>query len=173
MAPAESTGAVVREKCMQCICSDMSKNCQCRSGQRSIKPGMLSLRIMEKQVWKDLERSFNPCLFPKADSAIPVSHLTGVCGQPLLKGDREFTPRAGSLHCGFSFPTFIKELKLCFYVKPAISSFICYGVRNKFPFGCRRLIRIRRLSSVQDQLYTWDVERALFFSISAGYCQST
>lgn len=57
-------------------------NCHCRSGQRSIKPGILPLRIMEKWVWKDLERSFNLCLFHQADSDIPVSHLTEVCGQP-------------------------------------------------------------------------------------------
>lgn len=79
---------------MRCMCSDTSKNCHSRSGQRSIKPGILSLRIMEKWVWKDLERSFNPCLFLQADSDIPVSHLTVVWGQTPLKvsRDREFTP---------------------------------------------------------------------------------
>lgn len=47
------------------------------------------------------------------------------------------------------------------------------GWETNSPLVCRRLIRIWRLSSVQDELYTWDVKRALFFSTSAGYCQST
>lgn len=79
-AMQQSAGAVAGGKCLQCLCSDASRNCQCRSGQRSIKPGILSLRITEKRGWKDLERSFNPCLSPKADSAIPVLHLTKVFG---------------------------------------------------------------------------------------------
>lgn len=70
------------ERTTRWMCSDTSMNCQCGSGHRSIKPGILPLSIMEKWVWKDLERSFNPCLFPKAESDIPVSHLTEVCGEP-------------------------------------------------------------------------------------------
>lgn len=64
------------------MCSDIATNCHCGSGHRSIKPGILSLSITEKRVWKDLERSFNLSLFPKAGSDIPVSHLTEVCGEP-------------------------------------------------------------------------------------------
>lgn len=63
------------------MCSDTSRSCHCGSGHRSIKPGILSLSITEKRVWKDLERSFNLCLFPRAGSDIPVARLTEVCGE--------------------------------------------------------------------------------------------
>lgn len=121
------------ERSTRWMCSDTSMNCQCGSGHGSIKPGILSLSIMEKRVWKDLERSFNPCLFPKADSDIPVSCLTEVCGEPgRFPVTEDSHPEQAAC---FASSTFIKEPKSCLHVKPVICCPICQGVRNKFPFS--------------------------------------
>lgn len=117
------------------MCSDIATNCHCGSGHRSIKPGILSLSITEKRVWKDLERSFNLSLSPKAGSDIPVSRLTEVCGEPgRFPVMEDSHPEQAACAMAVPSSSFIKEPKSCLHVKPVICCFICQGGKEQIPF---------------------------------------